>query len=208
MKKHILGFLILTLAIACKTTKNTVKETKSDIDDVVEEVVEMIDEGADEVVSIVKGEKASDPSKSLLQKYIPFTLSADLSHLSDNQKNIVGKLIDAAKMMDDLFWYQAYGDKDQLLNSITDDGLKQFAIINYGPYDRLDGNASFIKGIKAKPAGANFYPVDMTKEEFEASEIEDKTGLYSFIRRNDKGALYSIPYHVHFKDEVTKVSEI
>ncbi len=144
----------------------------------------------------------------LLSKYTPFKLEADLSHLSENQKKIVSKLIDASKIMDGLFWKQAYGDKDALMNKIEDADLKKFTNINYGPYDRLDGNKPFIEGVKEKPLGANFYPADMTKEEFEAAEIEDKTGLYSMIRRDKDGKLYSIPYHEYFKDEVTKVSKI
>ncbi len=70
--------------------------------------------------------------------------------------------------MNELFWYEAYGDKDELLNSISDADTKKYVIINYGPWDRLNGNKPFVDGVGEKPKGANYYPADMTKEEFEA----------------------------------------
>ncbi len=145
---------------------------------------------------------------SLLAKYTPFKLETDISLLDENYKKMIPLLIEAAKIMDDLFWYEAYGDKEKLLSSISDEKLKVFASINYGPWDRLNGNKLFIDGEGEKPKGANFYPHDMSKEEFELATIENKTGLYSFIRRNEDGTLKSIPYHIQFKDEITKVSEL
>jgi hypothetical protein len=93
-----------------------------------------------------------------------------------------------------------------LLISITDEDTKTFARINYGPWDRLDGNKPFVEGVGEKPKGANFYPADMTKEEFEAADIENKSSIYNFIRRDESGKLYSIPYHKQFEKEVKEVS--
>ncbi len=152
--------------------------------------------------------EAMSPEDALLAKYIPFRLEADLSHLSDNQKQIVSKLIDAAKIVDGMFWYEAVGDKEEFLGKITDPKLKKFAMINYGPWDRLNGNKPFIEGYGEKPAGANFYPADMTKEEFEASDLTDKKNLYSFVVRNDAGKLYSIPYHRHFEKENGQIAKL
>ncbi len=70
------------------------------------------------------------------------------------------------------------------------------------------GIKCFIEGIADKAAGANYYPSDMTKEEFSTSDIEDKEGLYTFIRRNSEGGLKSIPYHKHFSDQVNKISSL
>ncbi|GLR18065.1 hypothetical protein GCM10007940_26800 [Portibacter lacus] len=145
---------------------------------------------------------------SMLHKYTPFKLEADISELNENYRKMIPLLIEAAQIMDDLFWYEAYGDKEELMNSMKGNAMKAYASINYGPWDRLDGNKPFVEGIGAKAPGSNFYPKDMTKAEFEASSIEDKTSLYTFIRRDDKGELISIPYHVQFKEEVTKVSEL
>ena len=143
-----------------------------------------------------------------LNKYTPFKLTSDLSVLSDNERKMLPILIKAAFKMNELFWYGAYGDKNELLNSISDEDTKKFVEINYGPWDRLDGNSSFVEGIGSKPAGANFYPEDMTKEEFESFEDASKSSLYTYLRRNDKGALVTVPYHKQFEEQVNEVSKL
>ncbi|WP_026309289.1 dipeptidyl-peptidase 3 family protein [Kangiella aquimarina] len=140
--------------------------------------------------------------------YAPFTLTSDLSHLSDNQKQMIALLIDAGKIMDNLFWKQSYGNKEELLSKIDDPKAKQFAIINYGPWDRLDGNKAFIEGYEQKNKGAQFYPSDMTVAQFEAWEEEDKDGLYSIVRRGENGNLTLIPYSVAFKEELEQASKL
>lgn len=152
--------------------------------------------------------KATEGDYSRFDIYAPFTLTSDLSHLSDNQKKMISLLIDAAKIMDNLFWKQAYGDKEALLAKIDDPKAKQFAIINYGPWDRLDGNQPFIEGFDAKNKGAQFYPADMTVAQFEAWEQEDKDGLYSLVRRDENGKLKLVPYSVAFKDELEEASRL
>ncbi|MCF6181690.1 Zn-dependent hydrolase [Lutibacter sp.] len=143
-----------------------------------------------------------------LNKYTSFKLTADVSKLSENQRKMLPILIKAADKMNELFWYEAYGNKTALFAKIKDDATKKFAEINYGPWDRLDGNKSFVEGIGEKPKGANYYPKDMTKDEFNKSEAENKAGLYTFLRRDKEGKLVSIPYHIQFKKQVKKVSEL
>ena len=140
--------------------------------------------------------------------YAPFTLTSDLSHLSDNQKQMISLLIDAGKIMDSLFWKQAYGDKNTLLDSIKDNKARKFAEINYGPWDRLAANAPFIEGYKTKSKGAQFYPADMTTEEFEKWQQDGKDGLYSLVKRDADGNLTLVPYSEAFKEELTEASEL
>jgi hypothetical protein len=152
-------------------------------------------------------EKEQTKERTLLtSKYVPFDLTTDLSVLKESEKAMIPLLIKAADIMDELFWYEAYGDKEALLSSLSDPADIEMAIINYGPWDRLDGNKSFVDEIGEKPLGANFYPADMTKEEFEASDLEDKASLYTFLRRDDQGKLMSIPYHEMFKDKVSQAA--
>ena len=143
-----------------------------------------------------------------LAKYVDVKLTADLSNLTENERKMLPVLIQAADKMNELFWYEAYGDKDQLLNSISDADTKKYVIINYGPWDRLNGNAPFVDGVVEKPKGANYYPADMTKEEFEQADIENKASIYNFVRRDENGKLYSIPYHKQFEKEVKDVSNL
>ncbi|WP_236974557.1 dipeptidyl-peptidase 3 family protein [Membranihabitans maritimus] len=141
-------------------------------------------------------------SDSLINNYTSFTLTSDLSHLSENQKKMIPLLIETATIMDDLFWIQAYGDKNELLSKIEDSNLIKYTKINYGPWDRLNGNTPFIENIGPKPAGANLYPKDITKEDLENAG-EDYTGLYSMVRRDEKGTLEAIPYSEFFGDQLT-----
>ncbi len=152
--------------------------------------------------------KASRDIDKLLAKYTTFRLTTDISKYTDKEKILLKHLINAAKVMDGMFWVEAYGNKTRFLNKISDSKLKKFAIINYGPWDRLGGNESFIKGIAKKPLGANFYPKDMTKEEFEAADIKDKESLYTFIKRDENGKLFSVPYYKAFKKEVWYVADM
>lgn len=145
---------------------------------------------------------------ALLDKYTTVKLTTDISSLTENQKQMIPMLIEVGKIMDELFWFEAYGKKDSLLSAIDHDAAEKFVKINYGPWDRLDGNQPFIEGVGPKPAGANFYPEDMTKEEFEAATLEDKTSLYTFIRRDSAGNLTSIPYHVMFEEQVKKAADL
>ena len=147
--------------------------------------------------------------KSRLDIYTDFTLTSDLSHLSDNQKQMVGKLIDASKIMDELFWRQAFGDnKDAFLAKINDEKVQKFADINYGPWDRLNGDQVFLSGYEEKPLGAEFYPSDITKEELNNATVDDKTGLYSVIKRDEKGQLYSVAYSVEYAQELEKAANL
>ncbi|MEP2772354.1 MAG: Zn-dependent hydrolase [Fulvivirga sp.] len=143
-----------------------------------------------------------------LSKYTTVKLTADLSQLSEKQKQMIPLLIEVGKIMDELFWYEAYGHKDVLLDTVQNESAKRFVKINYGPWDRLDGNKPFINGVGEKPAGANFYPEDMTKEEFENAELSDKKSLYTFLRRNPAGELETIPYHKQFYNEVQRASSL
>ncbi|PHN07963.1 dipeptidyl-peptidase 3 family protein [Flavilitoribacter nigricans] len=143
-----------------------------------------------------------------IDQYATVRLSTDLSKLTDKQKEMIAVLIDAGKIMNDLFWYEAYGDKGALMEQLKDPLVKRYAEINYGPWDRLDGNEPFVAGIGAKPAGANFYPEDMTKKEFEMAELPEGTSLYTFVRRKEDGSLYTIPYHQQFAAQVQEASDL
>ncbi len=148
--------------------------------------------------------KTGDP---MLDKYATVRLTTDMGKLAPHERKMIPILIKASEHMDDAFWMQAYGDKDALLSSIDDKNKRRFAVINYGPWDRLENNEPFVDGVGAKPSGANFYPKDMTKAEFEAhlanhpEDADQFTSLYTMIRRNEGGKLVAIPYSQFFKEQ-------
>ena len=155
------------------------------------------------------GPKLINTNKQRLDIYTDFSLKSDLSHLSDNQRAMIAKLIDASKIMDELFWRQAFGEnKDAFLAKLSDDKVRKFADINYGPWDRLNGDEAFLSSYKEKPLGAQFYPADITKEELNNADVEDKTGLYSVIKRDEQGKLYSVPYSKEYAAELANAAEL
>ncbi|TXS88904.1 Zn-dependent hydrolase [Parahaliea maris] len=170
-------------------------------------------------LALVAGTAQATESKSVdllipeerLEIYAPFTLTADLSALSAGQTQMIGLLIDAAHIMDELFWDQAFGleNRDVLMQKVADKpAVAEFIRTNYGPWDRLDGDAQFIAGYGAKALGANFYPTDMTKEEFEDWDQAGKRGLYSVVRRSEGGKLQLEPYSVQYRDRLMQASAL
>lgn len=146
--------------------------------------------------------------EELLANYAEFTLTTDLSHLSAGQKKMLGILMDASDILESLFWQEAIGDKEAFLAEIEDPALKEYAKINYGPWDRINGDKPFIEGYGEKPAGAQYYPEDITKEEFKAWDDSLKTSWYTLVRRGGDGELYNLWYHEAFTEEVEKAAEL
>ncbi|MDY0254586.1 MAG: Zn-dependent hydrolase [Tenuifilaceae bacterium] len=145
--------------------------------------------------------KSNADMQAKVNAFIEVELTTDISHLSENEKQMLPLLFEAAQIMDDIFWTQAYGDKEKLLSKIEDEATKSFVNLNYGPWERLNNNAPFIEGYGEKPLGANFYPSDMTQEEFEAFDADDKTSQYTIIRRKADGSLESVPYSQAYKKQ-------
>ena len=142
-------------------------------------------------------------------KYAEYTLTTDISHLSDNEKEMLSLLFEAADIMDGLFWRENYGDKEQLMEMIGDNAdIKKLATIAYGPWDGLDGNKPFVEGIGPKPAGAQFYPADMTEEEWNALDDPNKNSQYTMIVRDEDGALKCVWYHDYFEQEIKRAASL
>jgi Peptidase family M49 len=143
-----------------------------------------------------------------LDQYALVELKTDISHLTEAEKQMLPLLFDIASIMEELYWMQTIGNKEEFLNAIEDENIKEFALINFGPWDRLDGNAPFVDTYGEKPAGANFYPSDMTEEEFNALENENKTSLYTMIQRDEAGALEVVWYHEYFAEKLQEASDL
>ena len=151
--------------------------------------------------------------KPKLTQYETVKLTADLSHLSDKQRQMIVLMIEAAQAMDNCFWVQAYGDRQSLMEGISDPALREFAEINYGPWNRLDGNRPFIDGFSSKPPGANLYPADLTVEEFNEHlkqhphDADPFKSLYTLIRRDDDNHLVAVPYSRAFHTEFSLAAD-
>jgi hypothetical protein len=152
--------------------------------------------------------KLIEEMKANLAKYKEVTLTTDLSWLSSQEREIIGILIDVAGIMDDVFWMEAYGDKEELFAQINNEYAEEFARINYGPWDRLNNDAPFISGFGPRLPGAKFYPEDITVDEFEAWDNPDKSSLYTIIKRDSKGELIAVPYSEAFKEQHSKAANL
>lgn len=136
-----------------------------------------------------------------VNQYAKVKLTTDLSHLSANEQKMVGLFIDIAEIMDDIYWQQAYGNKQEILR-LKDQWEREFALINYGPWDRMKDWEPFIDGAKKKLPGVNFYPEDITKEEFNALKDQNKNSQYTVIRRNKQGRLVVKGYYDEYKGKI------
>jgi len=162
----------------------------------------------------VNGDEAAEPAVEASEEnprfdiYSSVRLATDLSHLSANQREMIGLLIEAAEITNDVFWLQVWGDREELLNSIEDPRARRFALYNYGPWDRLAADQPFLESHGPRPPGARLYPEDMSKEEFEAWDQEGKDGLYSIVSRDAEGNLRLVPYSVAFADQIGKITTL
>jgi peptidase M49-like protein len=154
--------------------------------------------GADGRAAAAGGDSAA-AAPSLADKvtqYTPVRLTADLSRLSDHERRMIPSLLAAARAIDTMYRLQYYPALDSLLAATPDADARRFIQINYGPWDRLDGNRPFIAGVGPRPPGAALYPPDITKAQLEGDSA--LLGTYTVVRRDSAGALAAIPYHRAF----------
>ena len=153
------------------------------------------------------GNSTKEPVQSMLSEYATVEIGKEdtplLQGISDNGREVLNLYRFAAIEAGNIYWQQAFGDK-AALDSLEDASVKQYAMINYGPWDRMTGKA-FIEGYGERPAGLNFYPEDMTAEEFEAFDDPLKNSPYTVIRRAEDGSLKCVWYHDAYKENIEKI---
>lgn len=150
-------------------------------------------------------QQQESPMKAKVEEYAQVELRSDLvNNLNNKEKELVKIFFQVGEITDDLFWQQTFGDKSQL-DTITDSYAKEFAMIHYGAWDRLDNNKPFLAGYGEKPAVCNYYPHDITAEEFDAFEDANKNSWYTVIRRNEDGSLKSVWYHEAYAEEIGRI---
>jgi hypothetical protein len=151
-----------------------------------------------------------------IDKFAPVKIEADLSHLTEREKQLVAKLAEAGKICNDIFWHQSSHDaiavRDSLAKLNDDFSKKTLELVNiyYGPYDKMNEYKRFVDfkvgtfGAEKRPATGGFYPEDMTKEEFEKHISENPAdkeafeSLYTVIVRDENKKLKAIPYNEYY----------
>lgn len=188
MKVSSLAILIAAVLIACTPQKEEPKVSES--------------------------KAPADSLAAKISRFAPTELTADTSHLSENDRKAVDKLIEAAKLLDPLFLRQVWSGNETLMKKLEADSSAEgrerlhYFMINKGPWSRNEKNVPFIDGVPhEKPPQAGFYPDDMTKDEFNAwvttlSERDKQraTGFFTVIRRGPDGKLKIVPYHEEYRE--------
>lgn len=156
--------------------------------------------------------------KQKIAKFVPVEITYDENQLSDREKIVLEKLYRASQLIDSIFLDQVYSKNYEIKNELmekTDEVSKlQLELFNimFGPFDRLEDDEPFL-GTEKKPLGANFYPENMTKEEFEnwikQNPQDEKAFISEFtLIRRQNGKLVAIPYSEYYKEPLTKISNL
>ncbi|MDX6269088.1 MAG: hypothetical protein QOD28_311 [Acidobacteriota bacterium] len=149
-----------------------------------------------------------------IRRFAPTTLTANTSRLSAGDRRALVRIIEAAKLLDPLYLRQVWSGNPALKRRLEADRTAagrarlHYFLLNVGPWSRLDGNEPFIAGVpRQKPHHANYYPDDMTKEEFNtwvatlpAEERARATGFFHLVRRGADGKLKLVPYSEEYRE--------
>jgi Peptidase family M49 len=169
------------------------------------------------MTALVCGQKTpapvNTPLAAKIARFAPTPLTANAASLSPNDRKALQKIIAAAKYYDPLFLRQIWSGNEALMQKLQADQSPlghlrlHYFMINKGPWSQLDGNEPFIEGVSPRPPQANFYPDDMTKDEFtawlntlSAAEKEKATGYFYVIRRDANGKLKTVPYSEEYRE--------
>jgi hypothetical protein len=169
----------------------------------------------------------SSPAQAALEnqirRFAPVDLVVDTSALPDNERKALAEMLKAAEIMDGLFLNQVWAGNASVAVELAADRSPEgqarlhYFLINKGPWSRLDKNASVLgpgAGIPEKPAQANFYPADATRDEVEkwfnglkGNARVDAVGFFTVIRRGADGRLAAIPYNVEYRNALTLAAD-
>src|SRR5579872_1245048 len=155
-------------------------------------------------------------------RFAPVNLKHDESALSASDRKALPKLVEAARVLNLVFMDQLWGGNRALYEKLQKDATplgkerQHYFWLNKGPWSDLDGHTAFLPGVpERKPLGANFYPEDMKREEFEswakalpAAEREKAEGFFSVIRRGPDRKLAIVPYSKAYASDLTKAAAL
>lgn len=158
----------------------------------------------------------------MIARYAPAEMRVDTSHLAPGDQQAMAKLLEAARVVDDLFITQLWSGnaalrkKLQTDNSPLGEARLHYFELNKGPWSDLDAHAAFVPDVPAhKPAGANFYPEDLTRDEFDTwvarlprERQEEARGFFTVIRRSPEKKLYAVPYSIAYETELEKLAQL
>jgi len=160
--------------------------------------------------------------KQMAARFAPTPLKVDTSALSPGDKQALVKLIQASQVVNHLFMAQLWSGNLALYHKLQQEktplGQARFDYfwINKGPWSEIDQHKAFLPGVpEKKPEGANFYPKDMTKEEFESwvntlppAEKEQAVGFFTVVRRGADRKLTLVPYSREYMSDLARAGKL
>ena len=157
----------------------------------------------------------------MINRFAPTEITAEVSKLSPGDRQALDKLIQAAALMDKIYTRQLWSGNEAFRTKLEADtspeGRERLRYFNItrGPWSGLDHNKAFIDGVPLQKPHANYYPEDMTREEFNTwvaslPEAEQKkaTGFFYTVRRDDAGKLKLVPYSEEYKDLLVPAAQL
>jgi len=159
---------------------------------------------------------------AMAARFAPTLIKVDTSGLSAGDQKALLKLVEAARVVNHIFmqqfWSNDLATHARLAQDKTPLGQARlhYFWINKGPWSEIDEYAAFLPDVPArKLPGANFYPEDMTKEEFEAwvktlppKQKEQAEGFFTVIRRGPNHKLKEVPYSEEYKSDLAQAGRL
>jgi hypothetical protein len=176
-------------------------------------------------VAAIASAAAASPDAAALEalqaQYAPVELRVDLSTLPASERQVLSKLIEAAKILNGVYLRQVWAGNEPLLLALAADASPlgrarlRYFITQKGPWDRQDDQKPFIPGVPARPPEGNFYPAGATKEQVQAwmdklpeAEKNAATGFYTTLRRAPDGSFQIVPYSVEYQAELEAAARL
>jgi hypothetical protein len=164
---------------------------------------------------------ASPDLQKMIDRFAPTDITVDLSRLSEGDRGVLAKLVEASKIIDGLFLRQVWEGNDGMLLDLARDRTPEgrqrlhYFLINKGPWSRLDHDQPFVAGAPPKPQGANFYPVGASKNDIEKwigslppADRARATGFFTVVRRSASGGLMLVPYSLEYQNELASIARL
>jgi hypothetical protein len=153
--------------------------------------------------------------QSMTARFTPADIGADVAALPPRERQVLAKLVDAARLMDSLFLRQVWSGNDAMLQDLArrteplDRARLHYFLINKGPWSRLDRDRVFVPGAPAKPDGGNFYPIGSSKADIQKwidglppGQKEPATGFFTVVRRGPNDTFIAVPYSLEYQSEL------
>jgi hypothetical protein len=164
----------------------------------------------------------ADELNRMAARFAPVNMNVDMAGLSAGDRKALAKLIEAGRIVNHLFMQQFWSGDLALYQKLQQDKTTlgkarlHYFWINKGPWSEIDEHKAFLPNVPIKkPAGANFYPEDMTKEEFESwaktlppKQKEQAEGFFTVLRRDANQKLKLVPYSEEYKADLSRAASL